>query len=160
VPKWGYSIIHLDPEKTVKASGRELRISHKHAIEICNTLKGMMLPQAKAFLQNVIEKKSVVPFKKYKKKLGHKHGLEKTYAGKYPVKAAKKILEVLNNAQANAEFKGMDTESLKIIHASSYPGRKIKKYTPRAMGRASPRFETLTHIELVLEQIEQPAEEI
>ena len=159
VPKWGYSIVNLDLEKTVKTSGRELRISHKHAIEISRTIKGMMLPQAKTYLQSVIEKKTAVPFKRYRKLLGHRHGLEKADVGKYPVKAAKKILDLLNNVQANAEFKGLDAETLKIIHASAYPGRRIKRYTPRAQGRATPRFETFTHVELVLEQTEQPTEE-
>lgn len=158
VPKWGYSVVNLDPEKTVKASGRELRISHKHAVEISRTIKGMTLTQARNFLQNVIDKKQAVPFKRYRKLVGHRHGLEKADVGKYPVKAAKKILEILNNAEANAEFKGLDSESLKIIHASAYPGRRLKRYTPRAQGRASPRFETMTHVELVLEQAEQLAE--
>jgi len=95
VPKWGYSITkeELDPEKTAKASGREVRVSHKHAREICKTIKGMMLTQAKQYLRDVTAKKKPVPFTRFKKKAGHRHGLEKTYAGRYPVKAAKQILK-------------------------------------------------------------------
>ncbi|MEM0057828.1 MAG: 50S ribosomal protein L22 [Candidatus Bathyarchaeia archaeon] len=157
VPEWGYSIPEeaLDPEKTVKASGREIRVSHKSAREICKTINGMTLTEAKKFLRDVIAKKKAVPFRRFKKKAAHRHGLEKAYAGKYPVKAAKQILKILENAEANAENKGLDTERLKIIHASAYPGMKIKRYMPRAFGRATPKFETLTHVELVLE--EQPA---
>ena len=158
MPEWGYSITHLDPERTVKASGRELRISHKAAREICNTIKGMRLEQAKRYLRLVIAEKQPVPFKRYRKKVGHKGPLQKADAGKYPVKAAKHILKVLENAEANAENKGLDTENLKIIHASAYPGMKIKRYQPRAFGRSSPRFETLTHVEIVLEEIERPLE--
>jgi len=158
VPEWGYSITHLDPESTVKASGRELRISHKAAREICNTIKGMRLEQAKRFLRLVVAKKQPIPFKRFRKKVGHKGQLQKADAGKYPVKAAKHILKILDNAEANAENKGLDTESLKIIHASAYPGMKIKRYQPRAFGRASPKFETLTHVEIVLEKIEKAVE--
>ncbi|MFQ6074317.1 MAG: 50S ribosomal protein L22, partial [Candidatus Bathyarchaeia archaeon] len=75
--------------------------------------------------------------------------------GRYPVKAAQKILEVLEGAEANADFKGLDTDRLRIIHASAYPGMKIKKYIQRAFGRSSPRFETLCHIEIALEQVEE-----
>lgn len=157
VPEWGYSITGLEPERTVKASGRELRISHKAAREICNVIKGMKLDQAKRFLRLVIAKKQPVPFKRFRKKVGHKGQLQKADAGKYPVKAAKKILEVLKNAEANAENKGLDVENLRIIHASAYPGMKIKRYQPRAFGRSSPRFETLTHVEIVLEQPEMPS---
>jgi len=153
MPKWGYSVTGLDADRTVKASGREFRVSHKAAREVCNTVKGMNLDEAKDFLQQVILKKRPVPFRRFKKKAGHRHGLQKAYAGRYPVKAARKVLEVLEGAEANADYKGLDIERLRITHVSAYPGMKIKRYIPRAFGRSSPRFETLCHIELVLEQI-------
>jgi large subunit ribosomal protein L22 len=161
LPKWGYSITEeeLYPEKTVKASAREVRVSHKSAREICKTIKGMMLIQAKKYLRDVISKKKAVPFTRFKKKAGHSHGLEKAFAGRYPVKAAKQILKVLEGAEANAEYKGLDTDRLRIIHATAYPGMKIKRYTPRAFGRSSPEFETLTHIEIALEEQSLETEE-
>ncbi|MFQ6073711.1 MAG: 50S ribosomal protein L22 [Candidatus Bathyarchaeia archaeon] len=155
MPKWGYSITELDPERTAKASGREVRVSHKAAREVCAAIRGMMLSEAKEFLQQVIQKKKPVPFRRFKKKVGHRHGLEKAFAGRYPVKAAQKIFEVLESAEANADFKGLDTENLRVIHASAYPGMKIKRYIPRAFGRSSPRFETLCHIEVALGQVEE-----
>jgi len=155
MPEWGYSVLELDPEKTAKASGRELRVSPKSAREVCNTIKGMKLDQARNFLRQVILKKKPVPFRRHKKKVGHRHGLQKAYAGRYPVKAAQKVLEVLESAEANAEYKGLDIERLRIIHASAYTGMKIKRYIPRAFGRATPRFKTLCHVELVLEQTEE-----
>ncbi len=155
MPEWGYSVLELDPEKTAKASGRELRVSPKSTREVCNSIKGMKLDQARNFLRQVILNKKPVPFRRHKKKVGHRRGLQKAYAGRYPTKAAQKVLEVLENAEANAEYKGLDIERLRIIHASAYPGMKIKRYIPRAFGRATPRFETLCHVELVLEQMEE-----
>jgi large subunit ribosomal protein L22 len=154
MPKWGYSIIAetLDPEKTAKASGRESRVSHKHAREVCKTIKGMTLANAKKYLRDVIAKKKPVPFTRYNKKAGHRHGLVKTFAGRYPVKASNQILKVLQSAEANAESKGLDVERLRVFHAAAYPGTKVKRFTPRAQGRASPKFETLSHIEIVLEE--------
>ena len=154
MPKWGYSIFaeELDPEKTAKASGREIRVSHKAAREVCRAVKGMMLSNAKTYLRDVIEKKKAVPFRRHKKKVGHRSGLEKTFAGRYPVKVSQKILLVIEAAEANAENKGLDLDRLSIIHAAAYPGIKIKRYTPRAHGRASPKFKTTTHIEIVLEE--------
>ena len=153
MPKWGYSVIaeELDPEKTAKASGREVRVSHKHAREVCRTIKNMMLTNAKEFLKDVMEKKKPVPFRRYNKKAGHQHGLEEgTFAGRYPINAAQKVLKVLEAAEANAENKGLDVDRLRITHAAAYPGMKSKRYTPRAHGRASPKFNTLTHIEIIL----------
>jgi large subunit ribosomal protein L22 len=150
VPNWGYSVTNLDSSITAKASGRDLRISPKAAREVCAAIKGMTLDDAKEFLRQLIAKKKPVPFKRYSKKLPHRRGLPG--AGRYPVKAARRILEVLESAEANADYKGLDLESLRVIHAAAYPGAKIRRYMPRAFGRATPRFETLCHVEIVLEQ--------
>ena len=152
MPHWGYSKTDIDPEKTAKASAREIRVSHKHATEICSAIKGMKLDQAKTYLQQVIKIEKPVPFRKHKKKQPHRKGLQKIAAGKYPQKAAGKILKKLEEAETNAEFKGLDTENLRITHASAYPGMKVKRYIPRAFGRLTPRFDTLCHVELILEQ--------
>jgi len=161
MPKWGYSILTeaLDPEKTAKASGREIKVSHKHAREVCRTIKGMTLTKAKAYLRDVAEKKKPVPFTRFNKKAAHRHGLPtKTFSGRYPIKAAQKILNVVEAAEANAENKGLDTDRLRILHAAAYPGTKIKRFKPRAQGRSSPKFETLTHIEIVLDEKPIPEE--
>ena len=154
VPNWGYSTINLDPDRTVRASGRELRVSPKAAREVCDTIRGMKVEKAKDFLQQVIRKRKPVPFKRHIKKGGHRRGLVKSYAGGYPVKAAAGVLKVLENAETNADYKGFDIERLRIIHAAAYHGVKIRKYIPRAFGRATPYFKQLCHVELVLEQME------
>lgn len=155
MPNWGYSITGVDPDRTVKASGRELRVSPKRAREVCNTIKGMRLEQAKAFLQQVILKRRVIPFRRYKRKVGHRRGVQKAFSGRYPIKAARRIIEVLENAEANAEYMGLGLEGLRIIHAAAYPGVKIRNYIPRAFGRTTPYFKHLCHVEVVLEQTEE-----
>jgi len=161
LPNWGYSLIEgeLDPEKTVKASGREIRVSHKLAREVCTTIKGMMLTKAKQYLRDVMTKEKPVPVRRFRKKAGHRHGLMKAFAGRYPIKASKEILKILESAEANAENKGLDTDRMRIVHASAYPGMKIKRYKPRAQGRASPKFQTLTHVEIALEEKPETGEE-
>jgi large subunit ribosomal protein L22 len=83
----------------------------------------------------------------------------KAFSGRYPIKAAAKILTVLEAAAANAENKNIDTDRLSILHAAAYPGTKMKRFTPRAHGRASPKYQTLTHIEIVLNEKPTPGEE-
>lgn len=159
MPKFGYSVTGLDSERTVKASSRETRISPKHSREVCKTIRGMRLNKAKRFLSQVIAKKQPVPFRRFIKKLGHRHGMQQAMVGKYPVKAAKEILKVVQSAEANAEFKGLDIERLRIIHASAYPGMKVKRGIPRAFGRSSPKNTSLTHVEIVLGEMEEKTEE-
>lgn len=143
----------LDPDRTVKASGRELRISPKHAREICMAIKGKMLSEAKEYLLQVIDKKVSVPFRRHHGGVGHRADLSEFHAGRYPVKAAREILGLLRQAEANAEYKGLVPEDLKIIYAVSHRGTRIKRYIPRAFGRATPRFQQLTHIEMVLQEV-------
>ena len=154
MPKWGYSIIEemLNPEKTAKASGRELKVSHKAAREVCKALKGMMLNEAKQYLRDVAAKKKAVPYTRYNKKLPHRHGIVNSFSGRFPVKACEQILDVLQSAQANAENKGLDVDRLRIVHSVAYPGMKQKRYTPRAHGSASPKYEITTHVEIVLDE--------
>jgi large subunit ribosomal protein L22 len=156
MPKFGYSIMGIDPDKTVKASGRDLRISPKKATEVCREINGMKLEEARGVLEEVVSLKKMIPFRQHKKKLGHhadKLREYKWFAGGYPVKVAKRILAILKNAESSADYKGLDVDKLKIIHASVDLGPKLRRFIPRAFGRSSPRFEQLTRVQLVLEEM-------
>ncbi|MEL7669735.1 50S ribosomal protein L22 [Methanobacterium sp.] len=148
--KINYAFTDDDKSKTAKALGRSLKISPKHAVEICNKIRGMKVEKAEAYLEDVIEMKTAVPFKRHNKKVGHRRGIGGWPTGRYPVKAAKQILDILKNAEANAEYKGLDTENLKIMHISSHRGYVIRGWTPRAFGRASPFNTPTTHVQIVL----------
>ena len=43
----------------------------------------------------------------------------------------------------------MDLDRLKIIAVTVHKGTKLKRFTPRAMGRASPKYDTLVHVEMI-----------
>ena len=148
--RWDFSAQGLDPLRTAIASGRDLRISWKDAVEICNCLRGMRLDDAERFLNDVISLKRPVPFRRFHKKVAHRRELAGWPSGRWPVKAAKEILKVLKNAEANAEYKGLDTSRLWVVHAAAHKGTKIRKYIPRAFGRATPYFQQLVHVEIAL----------
>ena len=152
MPSWKYSVQGLDPDKTALASGRDLRIKPKTAREICHSLKGMKLEDAKDYLGDVIEQKRAVPYYRYRGKVPHRKQLQGHDAGRYPEKAAKEILRILESVEANAEFKGLYADKLRIIHMAAHRGRVIRKFIPRAFGRASPYYKHLTHIEVAVEE--------
>ncbi|MGB9659563.1 MAG: 50S ribosomal protein L22 [Nitrososphaerales archaeon] len=153
MPEFEYSFMGYDPLTQVRASGREVDVSPKAAREVCALIKGMNISKAKKFLEQVINKKQAVPFRRYKKEVPHKSSQFRFHAGGYPVKAAQEILKVVKNLEANAEFKGLDTERMIIVHAAVMKGMKVKRYTPRAFGRSSPKFNTLVHIEIVGKEV-------
>jgi large subunit ribosomal protein L22 len=152
MPNWGYSIQGLDKDKTAIASGRDLRVSPKKTREVCNTIKNMTLSQAKEYLEKVILLEAPVPFRRFNKTIPHRHGMQrwKWHAGRFPEKSARIVYEVLSNAESNAEYKGLDTERLRIIHTAVMQGRVTRRYIERAHGRSTPYFKTLSHIEIVL----------
>lgn len=142
-----------DPETTAKAYGRDRPCSPKSGRNVARAIRGMPLERAKAYLQDVVAMKTAVPFPVRNLKLAHRRG--KGFGpGRYPVKTAKEFLDILESAEANAEYKGLDVDILRITHASAYQGTVQKAFTPRAQGRATPSYDRLCNIELVLTEVE------
>ncbi|RLE96917.1 MAG: 50S ribosomal protein L22 [Thermoprotei archaeon] len=148
MPRWHFSRQDLGINTAI-AAGRDLRISYKDTVELLNAIRGKKLEEAKRILEDVIAMRRPIPYRRFYGKVGHRRGMG---PGRYPVKAAKAVLKVLENAEANAEFKGLDTSRLWVVHAAAHKGPKIRSYMPRAFGRATPWFEQLVHVEIGLEE--------
>ncbi|HIJ00912.1 MAG: large subunit ribosomal protein [Candidatus Methanomethylophilaceae archaeon] len=146
----GYTV-KADPEITAKAIGKELPISPKHSREICKMIRGMETPKAKEVLEGVIALKRPVPMGRFKKRVSHKAGVG---PGRFPQKAAKAILQVIESAEANAEYKGLDPENMIISTVSASLGRTIPGHRPRAYGRATQWNQQTVNIEVILEEVE------
>ena len=153
MPSYRYSIIGIDPDRTAISSGRNMRCSPKHCREVCNAIRGMMLDKAMELLENVIEEKAWIPYRRHKKKRGHHAGMKKWGPGGHPIKASQHILKLLKNAEGNADNKGLDIDRLKVVHAAAQRGRTYKAFIERAFGRSSPYFENTSHVEIVLEEV-------
>jgi len=115
----------------------------------------MKLPDAKRLLERVVEKKQAIAYRTYHKEVPHRRQLnEGFYAGRFPQKTAGKVFKLLEELEANAEYRNLDTERLKIIHAAAQRARKVPRRNPRAFGRSDLLRGTLTHIELVGYELE------
>ena len=142
-----------DPASTARAYGRDLPCSPKAGRNVAIAIKGMPVARAKQFLEEVVELKTPVPFRVRNRKIHHRRGTG-FGPGKYPKKTAACFLKVLESAEANAEYKGLDKERLVITHVSAYQGTVIQAYTPRAQGRATPHFNRLCNFEVIVTQQE------
>ena len=140
-----------DAENTSRALGKEMSVSPKHCREVCKMLTGMKVEDAKKYLEEVIELKRAVPYTRFKMYVNPK---PKIGPGRYPKNAAKAILRVLQSAQSNAEYKGLDAENMRVKVAAAHRGRIQKSFMPRAQGRSTPWNEQTTNIEIILEEIE------
>ena len=147
----GYTV-QTDPTTTSRAIGKDLQISPKKAREVCKMLKGKDVELALEYLDEVINLERPVPYKRHNKYVAPKKGIG---PGGYPVKVSQAIKKVIEQAQANAEYKGLDTDDLKIHTISSHKGPPIKMMRPRAHGRSTPFYQEIVHIEVILESTEE-----
>ena len=152
MPNFKYAFQNYDKTKHVRSALREKTISHKHAREIAVAIKGMKIEKARDYLQDVVKLKRAVAFRRYHNEVGHKSDTG-VMSGRYPQKAANEFLKLLDNLESNAEYRGMDLDRLRIVNATVHKGRKIERFIPRAMGRATPKIDILTHVELVAQEI-------
>jgi large subunit ribosomal protein L22 len=153
MPQFGYAFQNYDKTKHVRAAIREKDISHKHSREIAVAIKGMSIEKAREFLENVIARKEAVPYRRYNMEVAHRSNIrDGFFAGRFPEKAAGEFLKLLDNLESNAEYKGMDLDRLRIVSAAVHKGTKLQRFTPRAMGRSSPKIDTLVHVELVAQE--------
>ncbi len=141
--------IKVEGDKYAKSFGRDLPISLKDAVNLCRALKGMRLEDAKDYLEDIINKKRAVPYFRYLDSISHRRGIG---PGKYPVKEAKYFLKILENAEANAEDKDLDTDNLYIMHIAAHKGRIFKSYMPRAYGRSTEIRRDRVHLEVILKE--------
>ncbi len=150
--KYRYAFQNYDSTRHVRASMREKKISHKHAREITVAIKGLTIEKARDYLQSVVAHKRAIPFGRYKNQVGHRSD-PGVMSGRYPEKAATEVLKLLDNLESNAEYKGMDIDRLKIINATMHKGVSIKRFIPRAQGRATAKNDTMTHVEIVAQEV-------
>jgi large subunit ribosomal protein L22 len=70
--------------------------------------------------------------------------------------AAKQIEKVIRSAVANAEYRSrdggeaVDVDDLYVKYAVINEGPKLKRFTPAAMGRATPIIKRTSHVEIVV----------
>ncbi|MCB9362454.1 50S ribosomal protein L22 [Candidatus Woesearchaeota archaeon] len=131
-------------ENMVRACAVDVSISPKQAIEICNHLKGKTVAYAKKALEGVLKETYAMPMRRYNRGgTGHRTGIG---PGRYPMKAAGVILKLVKSAESNAQYKGLNTEGLKIVHFCAQRGQQRMHYGRQrgVMKRA--------HVELVVEE--------
>lgn len=78
----------------------------------------MPLKRAVAYLKNVIGHKECVPFRRFNGGVGRCAQAKQwgTTQGRWPKKSAEFLLQMLRNAESNADYSGLDVDRLVIEH--------------------------------------------
>ncbi|XP_049975910.1 60S ribosomal protein L17-like [Alexandromys fortis] len=134
---------------------------------MAQAIKGMHIQKATKYLKDVTLKKQCVPFRWY-------NGGDSRCAqakqwswtqGWWPKKSVEFLLHMLENAESNAELKGLDVDSLVIEHIQVNKAPKMRRRAYRAHGRINPYMSSYPcHIKMILTEKEQivpkPEEEV
>ena len=94
----------------------------------------MLINKAESYLKEVLEHKKSIPYSRYDHSMG-RTGEVKVYGltkGRWPKKSIKYILNLLQNAKANAEAKKSNVEKLAIKKVVVNHAMKGRRRTYRA----------------------------
>ncbi|KAL1336427.1 hypothetical protein HN51_030789 [Arachis hypogaea] len=154
-----YSREPENPTKSCKARGSDLRVHFKNTRETAFAIRKLPLVKAKRYLEDVLAHKQAIPFRRFCGGVGRTAQAKNRHSngqGRWPVKSAKFILDLLKNAESNAEVKGLDVDALYISHIQVNQAQKQRRRTYRAHGRINPYMSSPCHIELILSEKEEP----
>lgn len=154
-----YSKTPVQPETSAQARGSYLRVSFKNTQATAQTIKGMKLDKALKYFDEVNAHQRAVPLRKHSKSAG-RTGQGKEWGvtkARWPAKSVKFLTDLLLNAKANADAKGLNTETLVISHIQVNNAPKGRRRTYRAHGRINQWNSNPCHIEVFLSE---PVEEI
>jgi len=127
-----------ETKKIAIVRANDVGISTKQSIEISRFIKGKKIEQAVKELNEVIKMKKALPMRG---EIPHKTG----YSGRYPIKASKVFVKLLQNLEANAGAKGVDSSNARIFAKADRASR------PRKMGKFGGRKFKRTHILITLQ---------
>jgi len=115
-------------EKKVKRTeavvyGKDLPISTKHCIAICNFIKGKKIDEAVHLLGEVLTMKKAVPMKG---EIPHRKG--RIMSGRYPINAIKGFVKLLKQLAANATVNELELEKVKIECKADRASRPYRRF--------------------------------
>ncbi|KAG8479759.1 hypothetical protein CXB51_029608 [Gossypium anomalum] len=130
--------------------------------ETAFAIRKLPLTKAKKYLEDVIAHKQAIPFRRFCGGVGQTAQAKNRHSngqGRWPVKSAKFILDLLKNAESNAEVKGLDVDSLIILTYKSKGAEHIvhtEGLTLCLFFRYAAYMSSPCHIELILSEKEEP----
>lgn len=124
---YDYAHKAADEKKVARSQGYDYNASYRDLTQVCRAIKHKPVPVARKILEQAIDMTKAIRFHKFKKGMGHRSELG-GQQGKYPKKEARIVLQLLDNAVANAQNKGLEEESLFVENALAYKQNTFPRY--------------------------------
>merc|ERR1712224_186221 len=146
--------IMLQKTRLIHARGSNIRVSFKNVRETCRAIRGKKVYLARQILEEVLDHRRCILFRRFTGGIGRTAQAQDDGGtngqGRWPVKSAKLLLRLLDNAKSNSEFKKVNTDELFVNHLLVNRATQQKRRTYRAHGRINPMNCTLCHIDIAL----------
>tara|TARA_B100001013_G_C24605275_1_gene440728 strand:- start:662 stop:1192 length:531 start_codon:yes stop_codon:yes gene_type:complete len=164
-PQKGYSQL-LEGNRLATARVTNVSIHHKHSVQIARYIKGMYAGAAVDYLERVTELKRAIPYVARHRKgrggntmAGHRKGA--MGPGRFPVKASRQFIKLIQSAMDNARqhHEDVEPEEMLITHIAAHRGEIQEGFRPRARGRTSPKNHYQVNLEIFLEAFGEDDEE-
>ena len=154
-----YSKTPETPARVASSRGSYLRVRFKNTQATAQAIAGQKLDTALKYLEAVTQKQRAIPFRKHNGDVGRTaQGKEfGVTQARWPVKSVEFITDLLENARANADAKGLNTENLVIQHIQVNQAPQRRRRTYRAYGRINRFNSHPCHIEI---HLSEPVEQI
>jgi large subunit ribosomal protein L22 len=142
-------------KKQAKAIIANANASLKYSTEFCREIKGRPLAKAESFVRDVLEHRRWLPLRAFKKKVAHRKGDAQSgvKAGRFPEKTARVFLKLLESVKANADYKGLDTEKLLLVHAFASQGFARVSFQTKGQIGGKRRKKPSVHLEVVVQEM-------
>ena len=117
----------------------------------------MLLNKAVDYLKDVLDHKRCIPYSRFDHSVGRcsaaiQFGLTK---GRYPEKSVRIMLNLLQNAKANAEAKKLNPEKLVIKNVFVNQATEGRRRTYRAHGSINAYCSSNCHVEILCEELKE-----
>ena len=129
-------------------------VSLKYSTELCREIKGKRLDKMVKWIERIIMHEDWLPLRRYVKKIGHRKGQSKSFTktGRYPEKTLGIWKKMLETVKANADYKGLDSENLMIVHAFASQGYARMGYQSQGRIAGKRRAKKAVHLEVVVRE--------
>lgn len=107
-------------------NGKDLRISTKQAVAVCNFIRNKEVDRAIKNLEKVKKIEIAIPMKG---EIPHKKGISiASGRGRYPINAVNEFLKLLKSLRANAIYNELELEKFKIFCMANIASKPNKRF--------------------------------
>jgi len=120
-----YSHKTKDEKKVARAQVHDVNASYKDLTQVMNAIRGKKYEEAVKILEETIAMRMPIRYRQHATNLGHRPQLGGR-KGRFPKKEAKIVIDLLKNAKANADSKGL--ENLRVSAAAAHKQDVFMRY--------------------------------